>query len=421
MTGTFAKLDNTHKIAALTFFSSLYFYSHVGTLYLVDRGLNLFQVNSLSALIIGTIFVAEIPTGVIADRIGRKWSIVTAMALQVVGEVLYLFSREYWAFALISIIAGVGFAFSSGAVEALIYDSLPTDPNDPNVRDDAMKRAMGLKGFAYQLAFFLAPTLGSFLIPVYSLPRFLFIVFLTACSVGVALVIALTLNESTDDLKNLNVQPTVGKEPGIDDSSWHLLRRGFAQLRGTRRLQWLLLITIFTATFSMILVSLYQPYFQQTGISAFGMGWGFAIGALLAAVGERYAYKVELWLGPRWGLWLLTLLPGLCYLGLALVSSAPLVFLFFILTYGATALKNPLLSAQQNALIPSAQRATVLSLMSLCSSFYVALLSLAIGWLADVNLRYGFALIGLSIVGATMILRVDRVGEISEQVKTGDR
>ena len=37
--------------------------------------------------IVGTIFLAEVPTGVIADRIGRKWSVVTALLLQTLGEV----------------------------------------------------------------------------------------------------------------------------------------------------------------------------------------------------------------------------------------------------------------------------------------------------------------------------------------------
>ncbi len=393
-----SRLTNVHKIAALTFFSSLYFYSHVGTLYLQERGLTLFQVNSISAIIIGTIFLAEVPTGLIADRIGRKWSIVLAMALQVIGEVLYLFSRDYWAFAGIAVIAGVGFAFSSGAVEALIYDTLPVDPEDARVRDAAMKRAMGFVGFAYQLAFFLAPIAGSFLLPVYTLRRFLFVVLLTACSVGVALLVAFTLHEPAKPYRH------------VEQSSLQLLREGVVQLRTNRRLQWLLLIAIFTATFSMILVGLYQPYFSQAGIPAFGMGWAFAIGALLAALGERYVYKVEAWLGPRLGLWVVTILPGFCYLLFALVTAVPLIFLFFVLTYGSATLKNPLLSAYQNALIAPQQRATVLSLLSLCTSFYVALLALLVGWLADIDLRYGFALIGLIIVVATLLLRVDRVG-----------
>lgn len=392
------RATNPHKIAALTFFSSLYFYSHVGTLYLQERGLTLFQVNSISAIIIGTIFLAEVPTGLLADRIGRKWSVVLAMAFQLLGEVLYLFVRDYWAFALLSVIAGIGFAFSSGAIEALIYDTLPVAPDDHQGRERAMQQAMGNVGFAYQLAFVLAPLVGSFLIPVYSLPRFLFVVALTAASVGVALLVALTLEEPATPYHHAAQSP------------FQLLRAGFGQLRRQPRLQWLLLIGALTATFGMVLVGLYQPYFHAAGIAAFGMGWAFAVGALVAGVSTRYVYQVEGWLGKRWGLWMVTMLPGLAYLLLAWVTTPGWIVVAFVLTYGTTTLKNPLLSAAQNALIAPAQRATVLSLISLGTSLYVALMSLVIGWLADWNLRAAFALIGLVIVVATLLLRVDRVG-----------
>ena len=103
------QFNNVTKIALITFFSSLYFYLHANFLYMQERGLSLFQANSIWAIIIGAIFVAEVPTGVVADRIGRKYSVVAAMALQLLGEVLYLFARGYVAFVLIAIIAGVGY------------------------------------------------------------------------------------------------------------------------------------------------------------------------------------------------------------------------------------------------------------------------------------------------------------------------
>src|SRR3990167_9731086 len=120
----FLKMDNTKKLAIVTFFSNLYFYNHIGTLYQQTRGLNLLQVSSIWSIIVGTIFLAEVPTGVLADKIGRKWSIVTALLLQTSGEFLYFFAKDYFTFILIAILAGVGYAFLSGANEALIYDSL---------------------------------------------------------------------------------------------------------------------------------------------------------------------------------------------------------------------------------------------------------------------------------------------------------
>ena len=149
-------LTNTHKVAIITFFSSLYLYSHVGTLYLLARELTLLQATSLWSVIVITIFLAEVPTGVLADKIGRKKSVILALFVQFMGEVLYFFASSYFAFVAIAILAGVGFAFASGCIEALVYDSLPAEN-----REDEMKKAMGLRGAAYYSAFFLAPILLS--------------------------------------------------------------------------------------------------------------------------------------------------------------------------------------------------------------------------------------------------------------------
>lgn len=371
----------------------------MGTLYLQARGLNLFQVTSLNSILFCALFLAEAPTGVLADKMGRKRSVIAAMALQVLGEVLYLFSRSYWAFALISVIAGVGFAFASGCVEALIYDTLPAEE-----RDRSMQKAMGLNGLAHQLAFVLAPVLGSFLVPVFTLNRFLLAVLLTACSVAVALLVALTLEEP----------PAVARQA---QALGQIVSAGIQQLRRSRRLQWLLLITMLTSTFTMALVGLYQPYFATLGFSAFWMGMAFAAGALLAGLGASVAHRVEGLLGPRTGLFLVTLLPGIGYLLLAFATSDGLAFFAFIATYGTATLKEPLLSAYVNQPIVADQRATVLSLINLLVSAYVAAMMLVMGWLADFDPRYAFMLIGGVIVVATLLLRVDRVAVISPVAK----
>ncbi len=393
-------MDNAAKVALITFFSSLYFYSHIGTLYLQERGLNLFQANSITSIIIGTMVFAELPTGVIADKIGRKNSVIIALALQLLGEILYLFSRSYLLFAAIAVIAGVGFAFASGCIEALVYDTLPAED-----RDLRMKKAMGLKGAAYQSAFFLAPLAGSLLVPEFILSRFLFTVFLTACSVGVALIIAFTLREPEKEYQHAEERPV------------EVLREGIGVVRESKRLRWLVLIAIFTSTLSGSLVSLYQPYFAQNEISARLMGASFAGAALLAVLFEKNAYRLEQWLGPRIGFLIATILPGVFYLMLS-AARVPVVLIgAFIFTYATTNLKNPLMSAYQNELIASKNRATVLSLFSVAGSAYIAIITLVLGWLADINLSYPFALSGIVILVAALVLRVDTVGVAAEQAQ----
>src|SRR3954453_13946081 len=92
----------------------------VNTLFLLDAGLNIFQVFVVnSAFTVGTIFF-EIPTGVVADTAGRRRSFLLSTATLMVGTLAYVgISRiggNVWLFALASGVLGIGFTFYSGAV-----------------------------------------------------------------------------------------------------------------------------------------------------------------------------------------------------------------------------------------------------------------------------------------------------------------
>ncbi|WP_420645493.1 MFS transporter [Candidatus Leptofilum sp.] len=382
---------NVHKVALLTFFSSLYLYGHVGTIYLQARHLSLLQASSIGSIIVITIFLAELPTGILADRIGRKKSIVMALFLQFLGELLYLFASSYLAFVGIAILAGIGFAFSSGCVEALIYDSLPKDN-----REDRMKQAMGLNGAAYYLAFFIAPIIGTLLVPQFTIERFLLTVFITACSVLVALLIAFSLEE------------TVG-ERGETETAVSILKNGIQTVRGNRFLLWLVGVSIFTSTFAGTLSSLFQPYFADFGLTARSMGIASAMGALLAVGLQKNIFRFEQQVGKRTAFTMSTLLPGIGYMLLAFAPSSGVAFAAFLFTYGTATVKGPLLSSYQNGVIPEKVRATVLSFINLLVSFYAAAVGLLMGWLADRQVTWPFLLAGVLILLFAGILRVDRI------------
>jgi MFS family permease len=385
--------NNTTKLVLISFFSALYFYSHVGTLYLQSRSLNLTQVNSITSIIVATIFLTEVPTGVIADRIGRKRSVVMALLLQTIGEVWYIFASTYEVFIVIAIIAGLGFAFSSGAMESLIYDSLP-----PDDRETRMQKAMGNVGSAYNLGFFLAPLVGGLLVTEYVLDKYLLAIALTAAAVGVAFLISLTLADPPADSESQRDRPLV------------IFRAGIAEIRQQPQLRHIVLLSVFTVTFHGVLVALYQPYFVSYELSPFLVGAGLALGGLLAAVVQKYAYVLPKLVGRRAGLMVATVLPGLLYMLLAVVTQTYLVFGVFVLTYAALDLKKPLFSAYQNQYITDRSRATTLSLMNMLTSLYVAVMALVYGMLADQSVALAFMAMGASIVAFATILRVDKAG-----------
>lgn len=385
------KMDNTKKLAIITFFSNLYFYNHIGTLYQQTRGLSLLQVSSIWSIIVGTIFIAEVPTGVLADKIGRKWSIVIALLLQTLGEFLYFFATDYLSFVLIAILAGLGYAFLSGANEALVYDSLPIEN-----RESEMKKSMGLIGSTYQLAFFVAPIVGGLIVSQLILTKFLMAIFLTACSVAISFLISLSLKEPHDRYKHSEESPLM------------IFKEGFNEIKNNTRLKWLIAITVLTSTFSNSLLGLYQPYFARVSIPTFWIGASLSLGGLLAFLFQKYAYFLEQKLG-RFGFLIVTVWPGIMYLLLAMVSLPTLLIPIFIVAYVSMEARNPLLSAYKNEQIKSKNRATVLSLINMSGSLYVAIVGLFFGRIADYSIPMAFTSIGLLIIVFAFVLRVDKV------------
>jgi len=383
---------NTEKFVALTFFQYLYLYNHVGALYMQSRGLSLLQVNSIWSIIVLTIVLMEVPTGVIADRIGRKRSVVMAIFLQFLGEFFYIFASGYIAFVLIAILGGVGYSFLSGAYEALIFDSLPAEN-----REAAMKQAMGRVGAAYQLAFFVAPLLGGLVISKLVLSKYLLGIALTAASVFVAFLISLTLKEP----------PSPYHRKAL--SAMQILKSGLAQVRGNRKIRWIAAVAIFTGTFSATLVNFYQPHFVRFGVTtSLPIGVALSLGGLAAFLVLKNVAAIEQRLG-RFGLFFFSFFPGVLYLLLAIAPNIPVLFSVFILTYAFADAKNPLISAYQNEQIESASRATTISLISMIGKIYVAIVSLLLGWIANYSISATWVAIGALVIIATLLLRVDKV------------
>jgi len=382
---------NVTKVAISYFFATLYFYIPVSTLYLQSKSLNYVQINSLWGIIVGTMFLTEVPTGVVADRLGRKRSINVALALQVLGEVVFIFARSYWPFALAAAIGGVGFAFGSGSVEALVYDSLKAQG-----RQEDMSQAMGFIGAAQRMANLLAFAIGGLLVVNLTQERFVLAIAVTACAVAVGWLVSLSLWE-----------PTIEAQAEAGDSSLTLLVDGVRTLRNNKLFRRLVLLALATVPFKDYLLNLYQPRFVEVGVPSVWLGLALALASAISIFVARYAYVLEGRLGSRHSLLLVTSLPGVLYLVLAAAFQPALAVLAFCAVYGSMSLKDPIFSGQLNKHIDSKNRATVLSMISMFSGIYVALMGLLIGRIGDGSLMAAFIFMGAVVLAGSFVFRVD--------------
>ncbi|MFA7558022.1 MAG: MFS transporter [Hydrogenophaga sp.] len=100
----------------------------INTLFLLDAGLTITQAFLVNAFFTVGQVVFEVPTGVMADTIGRRASFLAGAATLLVSTLLYLVlwmvGGDMWAWAGASMLLGLGFTFFSGATEAWLVDAL---------------------------------------------------------------------------------------------------------------------------------------------------------------------------------------------------------------------------------------------------------------------------------------------------------
>ncbi len=106
------------------FFSGLIFFTPIWILFYQLRGMNLEQIGIFASALYLSSFIFEYPTGIFADRFGRKKSLVISIFLLILVYIIEISSYSFERFFVAAIIAGLGWSFSSGAREALVYDFL---------------------------------------------------------------------------------------------------------------------------------------------------------------------------------------------------------------------------------------------------------------------------------------------------------
>ena len=100
----------------------------VNTLFLLDAGLSITEAFIANAAFTAGMVLFEIPTGVVADASGRRMSFILGAVTLLVTTMAYLglwyFGAALWAWMVVSALIGLGFTFFSGATEAWLIDAL---------------------------------------------------------------------------------------------------------------------------------------------------------------------------------------------------------------------------------------------------------------------------------------------------------
>jgi MFS family permease len=100
----------------------------INTVFLLDAGLSNLEAFAANAFFTAGMVLFEVPTGIIADTIGRRASYllgtVTLAGSSLLYVMLWQIEAPFWQWAVVSLLLGLGFTFFSGAVEAWLVDAL---------------------------------------------------------------------------------------------------------------------------------------------------------------------------------------------------------------------------------------------------------------------------------------------------------
>ena len=100
----------------------------INTIFLLDAGLSNLEAFAANAFFTAGMVLFEVPTGIVADTVGRRASYLLGTVTLSVTTLLYVLlwqmEAPFWEWAVVSLLLGLGFTFFSGAVEAWLVDAL---------------------------------------------------------------------------------------------------------------------------------------------------------------------------------------------------------------------------------------------------------------------------------------------------------
>lgn len=336
-------------------------------------------VTSISLLVQ---LLLELPSGALADLWGRKNTIIFGRVLGVIGFTIFIFATNFWMFLIGNILYLANWAFESGALSALLFDSM----KENGVGEEEYQKVEADTFFWCTVGMAISSALGGYLYTIhYQLPY----IATTLASIG-ALITAFGLQEPKLDTIKVNVKAYLRQ-------NWE----GFLHIFRNEKI---LAISLFSVLINFVAYAglwyLYEPRLSVAGFPATYLAL-LVSGTYLARALGTY------------------LLPHIMKLKLANIPIFLTIFqafgsaLSFIENrFGAVSsvylrkmsdgMRSPILARLQNVELESKYRATSLSAISLLGNILISACGPLIGYLmanigSSSTLGY-FSLVGILIV-----------------------
>ena len=375
------------------------------TLWFIEHGLTLSQTIGMFAVTGVVVFALELPTGGLADAMGRRPVLVAAGAVNIVAGAVLILGDSFWVFALGAALQGVFRALDSGPLEAWYVDTVHA--TEPGADVD---QTLAAEGTVMGASMATGAVVSGGLILWDPLPAdtalLLPMVCWTALNVLylVGLLVLMKEPRTHVDATGLQRAAVSAREaPGV-------IREGLGMLRHNGVLRSLVLVEVFWIG-ALVVFETLQPVRlaelvggEERAGALMGpvaaVGWGvFALGSTLAGLTSRR-------LGVARTAILARVLNGLGAVTMGLVAGAPALIAAYLFTYGLHGAGGPMHSALLHREAQARNRATVLSMNSMVFFVAFSLVGPPVGLLGEATSTQLAMVAGgaFSVVGALLYL-----------------
>ena len=384
----------------------------MNTLFLLDAGLTLFEVFLANAAFSAGMVIFEVPTGVIADTLGRRASVVVGslvLAAATMGYVALSFAETgVIPYMAVSVAMGLGFTFQSGAVEAWVVDAIHSvDPG--RELDSVFARAQSVTAGAMLVGTIGGGVLGQadLAIPFVARAGVLLILFVLA----MRLMSDLGFERRTVTLRSLPAETARVARVGVSHG-WRV-----------RSLRYLMAASFLQTGFFFWAFYVWQPHLldllARDAIWVAGLFSGLLSLAMMG--GNAIVGWATRFCGKRTTLMMWALaVEGASAIGVGMTSEFWVAAPLFLVGVAAIGVMIPVRQAYFHQMVPTQERATVLSFDSMIANAGGVAGQAGLGGLGDArSVQAGFVVGGLATLLAIPMVAAVRSMEEQADVIVG--
>jgi len=382
------------KFGMYGFLKNLMFFEPYLLYYLVSvSGLSFLQVGLLYSIRETTIYIFEIPSGVFADRFGKKTELYVCFLFYIFSFFIFFIANTYWLFIIAMILFGLGEAFRSGTHKAMIMQYL----DENQIKDSKVKVYGGTRSMSL---------LGSMLMSLISiifvvwLPdiRYLFLLSIIPILLDLFLVMSYPkyMNAAQDSEFNfkefLKENYRSIKYVISDRKVRSLLLESASYQGGFKSLQDYIQPIILAITGSIII---FGAFSQDDNLKIY-LGLIYAFIYLVSAFTSKNAHRLVEKSDDRKILnytWLIS--SGIMLVLSFFLNNLFIVFAVFLLFYVILNIRRPLIVDLVGEAAAPARRASVLSVESQLTSILIAIFAPILGFIADCSLQLMFIIVSI--------------------------